>query len=150
MIDREVFEQLVREGYSKLPEKFRAKIKNVALLVEDEPDDEVRRGEGLAPNETLLGYYRGIPHTVRGADYGVGPTLPDTITLYQKPIEEEAFASDPSLASLQSSPEAKQAFREQVRRVVAETIWHEVAHYFGYEEHEVRRREDERGRGTTP
>ncbi len=124
-MEQTAFEKLVEEGYLSLPEKFRMRIKNVALLVEDEPSAEVRRLEGLQDDETLLGLYQGIPATARGESYGVGPTVPDTITLYKLPIEEEA-GGDP----------------HEVRRVVAETIWHEYAHYFGMDEHEVRMRED--------
>jgi len=124
---REAFEQLVEEGFLLLPEKFRAKIRNVALLVEDEPSEEVRAQEGLEGEETLLGLYQGIPNTARGDSYGVGPTLPDTITLYQAPIEEAAREDG-----------------EDVRKVIAETIWHEYAHYFGMDEDEVRLREDTR------
>jgi predicted Zn-dependent protease with MMP-like domain len=127
-MDREEFEKLVGEGFLLIPEKFRAKIKNVALLVEDEPSEEVRRREGLSGDETLLGLYQGIPATVRGDSYGVGPTLPDTITLYQLPIEEAAHEDG-----------------EDVRKVIAETIWHEYAHYFGMDEDEVRFREGMRG-----
>src|SRR3989344_2402080 len=126
-MNREEFEKLVQEGFFLIPEKFREKIKNVALLVEDEPSEEIRRREGLSGDETPLGLYQGIPNTARGDTYGVGPTLPDTITLYQLPIEEAA--------------------REDaldVRTVIAETIWHEYAHYFGMEEDEVRFREDSR------
>lgn len=126
---REVFEKLVEEGFLLIPEKFRAKVKNVALLVEDEPSEEQRRQEGLGKNETLLGLYQGIPATARGDSYGVGPTLPDTITLFKLPIEEEA-GDDPA----------------EVRKVVAETIWHEYAHYFGMDEDEVRFREEKRSR----
>ena len=39
-MDAEAFEALVREGFLLLPETFRAKIRNVALLVEDEPSPE--------------------------------------------------------------------------------------------------------------
>lgn len=118
------FEKMVGEEFEKLPEKFRDKIKNVALLIEDEPSEEVRREEGLADSETLLGIYHGIPNTERGSEYGVGATLPDTITIYRKPIEAEA--RDAGLS---------------VRQVVYETLFHEVAHYFGMDEDEVRRRE---------
>jgi len=124
---RDAFEQLVEEGFLLLPEKFRARIKNVALLVEDEPSEEVRTQEGLEGEETLLGLYQGIPNTARGDSYGVGPTLPDTITLYQHSIEEAA-----------------QEDGMDVRTVIAETIWHEYAHYFGMDEDEVRLREDTR------
>ena len=124
---RNEFEALVHEGFEQLPAWVRKKIKNVGLLVEDEPDEAVRHEEGLGPDETLLGLYRGIPQTARGEEYGVGVTLPDTITLYQKPIEEAAKKDGISVA-----------------QVVAETIWHEFAHHFGMDEWEVRRREEKR------
>ena len=82
----EEFEKLVQEGFLLIPEKFRERIQNVALLVEDEPSEEVRRREGLSEHETLLGLYQGIPATVRGDSYGIGPTVPDTITLFKFPI----------------------------------------------------------------
>ncbi len=121
---REEFEKLAEEGYSRLPEWVQAKIKNVALLVEDEPTEEVRKRENLGVDETLLGYYQGIPLSERGEMYGVGVTMPDTITLYIKPILEAAEEDG-----------------KDVREVVAETIWHEYAHHFGMDEDEVRFRE---------
>lgn len=123
----EEFEKLIEEGYEKLPEWVRAKIKNVALLVEDEPSAEVRERESLGPDDTLLGYYQGIPLTERGEGYGLGATMPDTITLYRIPIEIAAEEDGLPIA-----------------QVIAETIWHEFAHYFGMDEHEVRFREDMR------
>ncbi len=128
-MDREAFEKLVEEGFLLIPEKFRKRIQNVALLVEDEPSSEVRQQEGLSADETLLGLYQGIPATERGDSYGIGPTIPDTITLFKLSIEEAA-AGVP----------------EEVRKIVAETIWHEYAHYFGMDEDEVRFREEVRGK----
>ena len=88
---REEFEQLVAEEFpNAIPEQFRDKIKNVAFLVEDEPSAELRRTERLSPRETLLGFYHGVPATRRGDSYGLGATLPDTITLFQIPILNEA------------------------------------------------------------
>lgn len=124
---KEEFERLIEEGYEKLPEWVREKIKNVAILVEDEPSEEVRRAEQLGDDETLLGYYQGIPLTERGEHYGIGMTMPDTITIYTLPIL--AAAEEDGLP---------------VSQVIAETIWHEFAHHFGMDEHEVRFREDQR------
>lgn len=126
---RAAFEKLIDESFALLPERIRERISNVAILVEDEPDEEVREMEGLGDDETLLGYYHGIPLIERGSDYGVGMTLPDTITLYQLPIEEEADESS-----------------EEVKRVIAETLWHEVAHHFGMDEGEVQAKEAVRWR----
>src|SRR3989344_534210 len=126
-MQRPKFEKLVAEGFELVPEWVREKIKNVAVLVEDEPSDEDRKAQELSDEETLLGLYKGIPLSERGEHYGVGPTMPDTITLYQIPIEQAAEEDD-----------------KDVRDVVAETIWHEYAHHFGIDEHEVREREQKR------
>lgn len=124
---RNDFEKLVEEGFVRLPEWVRLKIKNVALLVENEPSREVRKQENLEDDETLLGYYQGIPLSARGEQYGVGITMPDTITLYKIPIEQAAVEDN-----------------MDVRDVIADTIWHEFAHHFGMDEHEVREREHKR------
>jgi predicted Zn-dependent protease with MMP-like domain len=128
MMDREEFEKLVEEGYQQIPEKFREKIKNVGVLIEDLPSPKLRHQQGLGPHETLLGFYHGIPHTHRGDHYGVGMTMPDTITLFQIPIEQAALG-DP----------------ERIKKIVADTVWHEVGHYFGLDEDAVQSREAERG-----
>lgn len=121
---KQEFESLIEDGFALLPEWVRKKIKNVAILVEDEPSREIRKREHLARDETLLGLYQGIPLSTRGENYGVGATMPDTITLYQKPIEEAA-AEDGI----------------EIKKVIADTIWHEFAHHFGMDEKEVRERE---------
>lgn len=124
------WDKLVDEGVSKIPAKFQSKIKNVAVLLEDKPSPEVRKREGLSADETLLGLYHGVPVSERGEGYGIGETLPDTITLYKNPILEIAQQTD-----------------GDVGRVVAETIWHEFGHHLGLDEHEVREREAEKGWG---
>lgn len=135
---REDFERLVAEGYEQLPEWVRQKIKNVALLVEDEPSEEDRRVQGLSDDETLLGLYKGIPLAARGDFYGVGMTMPDSITIYMLPILD---AADEEVGEEASD----EVFFERVRTIVAETVWHEFAHHFGMNEREVRLREQERG-----
>jgi len=127
MTPEEEFNALIEQGFEKLPQWVREKIENVAILVEEEPSEEERRLQGLSDDETLLGLYKGIPLSERGEMYGVGLTLPDTITLYRGPIEEAAREDGLSVA-----------------QVIAETIWHEFAHHFGMDEHEVNLREAER------
>lgn len=127
------FNTLALAEWDAMPERFKERVKNVALLVEDEPSDAVREAEGLEREETLLGIYQGIPNTERGSEYGVGGTLPDTITLYRLPILDEAT---------ELTDDETSAFRENVKKVVRETIWHEVGHYFGLEEHPINEREE--------
>lgn len=127
-MERAEFEQLVLEGVKQLPVWVREKVKNVAILIEDEPSPAVRTQEQLETDETLLGLYHGTPLTERGESYGTEMTLPDTITLYQKSIEKAAHEDG-----------------ADVRDVVADTIWHEFAHHFGMDEDTVREREQKRG-----
>ena len=76
------------------------------------------------PQPGLLGLYQGRPLHLRSVSDSF--SFPDRITIFQRPHEQMAR----DLPSL--------------RRVVEETIWHEVAHYFGLNEAEVRRAEKRR------
>ncbi|MDO8514051.1 MAG: metallopeptidase family protein [bacterium] len=140
-MQRKEFEKLVNEGFERLPQWVREKITNVALLVENEPSQEDRKAEGLDDDETLLGLYKGIPLSARGEMYGVGMTMPDTITLYQLPIEEAA------MDECSTYEVEHEKYHKIVAKIVAETIWHEFAHHFGMDEHEVRGREHKRDHG---
>ena len=118
------FEKLVREGLSAIPEKFVRMLKNVAVVIAEEPTREQREVAELEENETLLGLYEGIPQVKRdGGYFGV---LPDKITIFKKPILEAA-----------ETP-------EEIREIVKDTVWHEIAHHFGMEEDEVSRAEEKR------
>jgi predicted Zn-dependent protease with MMP-like domain len=136
-VSRTEFEKLVVEGFELLPDWVREKIQNVALLIEDEPSLALRQREKLTPHETLLGYYHGTPLSVRGDQYGVGTTVPDTITIFQSPILAVAREE-------LTLPYNVEAFKTQVRTIVADTVWHEFAHHFGMDEHEVRLREEKK------
>ncbi|MFH1193138.1 MAG: metallopeptidase family protein [Candidatus Jorgensenbacteria bacterium] len=121
-MDRARFEKLVEDGIGAIPARFREKLKNVAILVEDEPSAEQLASVGMEPDENgeLLGLYEGVSnieggHTHRG--------LPDRITVFSLAILEEAERA------------------EGVPRIVAETVRHEIAHHFGMDEDEVERAE---------
>lgn len=76
------------------------------------------------PRPGLLGLYEGRPLPERSLSEGF--SLPDRITIYQGPHERMARN------------------REDLERLVEETVWHEVAHYFGMDEKRVRRAERRR------
>jgi predicted Zn-dependent protease with MMP-like domain len=107
-VDDEHFRKLVVEAIDGIPEKYQEHLKNVVFIVEDEPNQQQRAN--LQPGTTLLGLYEGVPLPQR---QGTTKLLPDKITLFKKTLE---FASQ-DLADL----------NERIKN----TIWHEVAHYFG-------------------
>ena len=120
-MDRETFEEVADRAFHALPEKFREAIENVEIVVQDEPssDPQLRRF-GVRRNEMLLGLYQGVPLTKRGVWYGTTPVLPDRITLFQKNIE------------------AVCSTEKEVEEKIYEVLFHEVGHYFGMNEEEIR------------
>ena len=125
MTDAE-FEKLVEEGIDALPERILAQIKNVAIVIADEPSEEQREGEGLYANETIFGLYEGIPLTERGVDYG--GVLPDKITIFKD-----------SILAAYDTP-------EDIKACVANTIWHELAHHMGWDDPWIYDQEKKRGK----
>jgi predicted Zn-dependent protease with MMP-like domain len=107
------FEQLVAEGFAMIPAEFRRHISNVQIVIEDEPSDELLDELEVPADETLFGLYEGTPLTERSTEYS---SLPDRIVIFRKPLLEEF--DDPL----------------DIRREVARTVIHEVAHHFGIDE----------------
>ncbi len=83
---RERFTSLVEEALARFRRRFRDAMKNVAVVVEDEPSQELLDDLEMEPGDTLFGLYHGTPLTERESHYG--NTLPDRISIYQLPIEE--------------------------------------------------------------
>jgi predicted Zn-dependent protease with MMP-like domain len=84
---REEFERLVVEAVTLIPKRFRREMKNLALVVEDEPSIALLQEMDIVPPDSLYGLYQGIPLPERS--WGFGNALPDRFTLYQRPIEED-------------------------------------------------------------
>jgi len=84
---RREFEALVDTALRRLPRAFRDKLANIAVVVEDWADDATLDEMGIEPPDTLYGLYRGVDITRRDSSYG--NVLPDTIHIYQGPIEED-------------------------------------------------------------
>lgn len=114
------FEQLVADALDDLPPFFAAQMQNVVVLVEVWPSRRTLREMGLPPGQTLLGLYTGIPLTERSQSYMLVP--PDTITLYQGPIENAA------------AEWGEGEYVDRVREEVRHTVIHEIAHHFGIDD----------------
>ena len=111
------FRQLVDEALETIPENFREAMHNIAIVIEDEPTLEQLDEVGVEPPDTLLGLYQGTPLPDR--QWAHGNTLPDKITLFQRPIEDESDDEDDMVVA------------------IGETLIHEIGHYFGLSEDEI-------------
>jgi predicted Zn-dependent protease with MMP-like domain len=126
-LTRPQFEALVDEAFRAIPRRFRQRLRNVAVMVEDEPSPELLAEMEIEPPDTLFGLYQGTPLTSRQWDFG--NQLPDRIVIFQRPIED---ACDDE---------------EEVLGTITETLIHEAGHYFGMTEEQIEEIEERYWRG---
>lgn len=116
-MDREQFEEYVEKAFEKIPDNFKRRLENIAIMVEDFPTQEDLRQLRIGSGKLLLGYYRGTPLPQRSVWQGT--RLPDTIVLFQNNIER--------LCRNEKELEEK----------VFEVLTHEIGHYFGLSDKEI-------------
>jgi predicted Zn-dependent protease with MMP-like domain len=113
----ESFELIVREAYNNLPEHILSKIENVEIIIQDNPDYTLNYS-GSQGN--LLGLYTGVPLTHRNTGYGMYPITPDRIYIFKNNIEAICTNDNQLVAK------------------IFEVLYHEIGHYFGMNETEIR------------
>jgi len=121
-VTREDFERIVEKALNTLPEEYRTFLTNITLTIEDYPSKE-DAGRLKTRKELLLGLFSGVPYPSKGGFFDIPHPLPDTIILFQRNIE--------NICSTERELE------EQIRA----TLIHEVGHYFGLSEGDLRRYE---------
>ena len=121
-MEAERFSELVDEAIASIPAAFRDKLDNITIIIEPIAQPGLARDMGHNP-WGLLGVYQGVPYKQRGPWYG--NVLPDRILIFQKPIEQQARTA------------------AEVRKLVRRVVIHEVGHYFGLSDDELRRLEAE-------
>ncbi|MBA3757598.1 metallopeptidase family protein [Candidatus Saccharibacteria bacterium] len=109
-IESKYFESIVSDAIDAIPPNYLKRLENVAFIIEDEPSLEQRHKLKLRFNESLFGLYEGAPLPTR---FGQTKLLPDKITIFKQPLI--MFSHD----------------IEDLKKKVHNTVWHEVAHYFG-------------------
>ena len=114
---RNDFNRLVEEALDDIPPRFREAMKNIAIVVEDEPTPELLAEMEIEPPDSLYGLYQGTPLTERS--WGYGNTLPDRVTLFQQVIEDDSEDAEDAIVC------------------IAETLIHEIGHYFGLSEEQI-------------
>jgi len=122
LMEVERFSALVDEAIASIPAAFRNKLDNITVIIEPIARPGLARDMGHNP-WGLLGVYQGVPYKQRGPWYG--NVLPDRILIYQKPIELQARTA------------------AEIRKLVRRVVIHEVGHYFGLSDDELRRLEAE-------
>lgn len=126
-LQRSEFEKHVADALESIPRRFRDAMKNIAVVVEDEPSRELLDEMEIEPPDTLLGLYQGTPLTERTWDYG--NRLPDRVVIFQRPHERQSTDEDDLIVA------------------IGETLIHEIGHYFGMSEEQIEEIEERYWRG---
>ncbi|MDN3514201.1 MAG: metallopeptidase family protein [Candidatus Brocadia sp.] len=113
-----VFDQLVVDAIHELPPRLKNRLSNVSVVVEDKPSDHVLEKLRLMSNRTLLGLFQGVPLNKKSV--WQSGTMPEKITIFQKNIEKLCHSD------------------EEIKQRIKEVVRHEVAHYVGFTEEEIR------------
>ena len=114
------FQEAVEKAILSIPENFRVIIDNVAFVVQDEPTNSQLASVGGNSRQELLGLYSGISLPRRSIHYGIGGPQPDTITIFKGPHERVSYS------------------QEDLTERIRVTVLHEVGHYFGMNEQQLR------------
>ena len=122
-MERSAFEKLVAESLRSIPKRFRKEMRNIAIMVEDEPSPDLLREMSITPPDTLLGLYQGVPLTER--TWRGEQRMPDRILIFQGPHERDSTDDDDLVVA------------------IAETLIHEIGHYFGMSEEEIEEAEEQ-------
>ncbi|MEX0930879.1 MAG: metallopeptidase family protein, partial [Candidatus Paceibacterota bacterium] len=111
------FEKIVSESIDTLPEHIRKQMHNVAIVIEDIPP--------IGEDGVVYGLYERVPLTDRGVAYDA---LPDKITIFKQPILD-TYSDE-----------------VHIKKCIQNTVWHEVAHHFGFGEEWIKKEEKDRGK----
>jgi predicted Zn-dependent protease with MMP-like domain len=108
------FDLAVERALDRIPEEFLGHIREVTILVEEEPSAEVLADLDVPEGETLFGAYLGVP----AGEKSVFDTTvePDVIVIYKGPLEEYCETV------------------EELTEEIEITVVHEIAHHFGIDE----------------
>jgi len=123
-VSRQEFEALAERALESLPEEYKSYFSNIAILIEDYPGSEDLRRVN-AKKELLLGLFSGVPYPRKGGFFDIPYPLPDKIILFQKNIERICSTE------------------KQLVEQIQKTLVHEVGHYFGLSERDLRKYERE-------
>ena len=122
------FRALVEEAIDTIPSRFAREVRNLAIVIENEPSEELLEEMEIEPGDSLMGLYQGTPLNERG--WGYGNQLPDRITLFKDVIEDECDGDE-----------------DEIVVQIGETLIHELGHYFGMTEEQIMEIEERYWRG---
>ncbi|MBD3379293.1 MAG: hypothetical protein GF408_02405 [Candidatus Omnitrophica bacterium] len=117
-MDKEEFKQLVVKAIEDLPRIFKDRLDNVDVVVEDRPTPEQARLLRSKHRRMVLGLYQGVPLSRRSHNYG--QVMPDKVSIFKENIERVCRS------------------KEDIVRIVAHTVQHELAHHFGISDDRLR------------
>jgi len=117
-MEKEKFEEIVINTLENLPDKFKCKIKNLGIIIEEDSISPFIKDKKETHTHYTLGLYQGLPDTQKAGRRNI---LPDKITIYKKSLEEISRND------------------EELEKNIRKVILHELGHYFGLDEKKLKK-----------
>jgi predicted Zn-dependent protease with MMP-like domain len=117
-MEKDKFEEIILDTLKNLPDKFKNKIKNLSIVIEENDMSQVSENNKDVRTKYTLGLYQGLPATLKAGRINI---LPDKITIYKKPLEEISRND------------------RELEKNIKKVILHELGHYFGLDEKKLRK-----------
>jgi predicted Zn-dependent protease with MMP-like domain len=118
-VSEEEFQEIMESSMESIPDIFKKKLDNIIFIIEDYPSPSDLSRLGMQDKRQILGLYSGVPYTHRNTWYA--GTMPDRIILFQRNIEALCYS------------------KEELSKKIQEVVIHEIAHYFGMSDKEIRK-----------
>jgi len=115
---KEKFEEIILNTLENLPDKFKQKIENLSIVIEESSISPFIKGREGSHTQYTLGLFQGIPATYKAGRRNI---LPDKITIFKKSLEEVS-SND-----------------KELERNIRKVILHELGHYFGLDEKKLKK-----------
>ncbi len=113
-LDEMEFDRAVKRAIRRIPQEICHYLNNILISVQKRPSREVLEEMGISRSEPLFGIYRGV--SLRDRSVIFPPLYPDTIILFQDPLERMCRTID------------------ELEEQIEITVVHEIAHFIGISE----------------
>jgi len=115
-----LFRKVIRRVLKELPPDLKAALATVEIDVRRTPSAGQIQRSGLKPGDDLFGLFEGL--SLKEWPLGRDRLFPDRITLFEEPLQRHY-------------PK-----KEELARQIRTTLIHELGHFFGFDERDLKER----------
>ena len=115
-----LFDEVIRQVLSELSPDLKEALESVQIVVQPKPSAEQLENGDQKPDDDLLGLFEGL--SLKDQPVGEDRLFPDRIILFEESLKDACSS------------------RKELALEIRKTLLHELGHFFGFDEDELKRR----------